>query len=277
MSERGTAALRLALFAVGLAVLAGVAALVGRASGIDVEDDAAPAMEHAAAAEKSDEATGLSDTAAGFTLRLDTARLRAGKPERVGLTLERDGEPFTDLDAGHGEPPLHLVLVRRDLSGYVHLHPARAGTGFAVDVSLPTPGVWRAYADFEVDGEKIVLGHDLFVPGEFTPTSLPEPAPVSVADGYRIQVDRADDVTFELTRGGRPVTVLEPYLGAAGHLVAIRAEDLAYLHVHPREEARPGSIAFEAEFAQPGRYALFLQFKHGGRVHTAPFTLEVRS
>ena len=66
MSERGTAALRLALFAVGLAVLAGVAALVGRASGIDVEDDAAPAMEHAAAAEKSDEATGLSDTAAGF-------------------------------------------------------------------------------------------------------------------------------------------------------------------------------------------------------------------
>ena len=165
-------------------MLAGVAALVGRASGIDVEDDAAPAMEHAGGG--GEERRG--DRPVRHCGRLHPPPGRrppaGGEAERVGLTLERDGEPFTDLDAGHGEPPLHLVLVRRDLSGYVHLHPARAGTGFAVDVALPTPGVWRAYADFEVDGEKIVLGHDLFVPGEFTPTSLPEPAPV--VDGGRL-------------------------------------------------------------------------------------------
>ena len=72
---------------------------------------------------------------------------------------------------------------------------------------------------------------------------------------------------------GRLVSTLQPYLGAAGHLVAIRADDLAYLHVHPREGSRPGTVAFEAELAEPGRYALFFQFKHGGSVHTVPFTL----
>ena len=52
-------------------------------------------------------------------------------------------------------------------------------------------------------------------------------------------------------------------------------DDLSYLHVHPRPSSRPGSITFEAELSEPGRYALFLQFRHGGRVHTVPFTLAV--
>lgn len=34
------------------------------------------------------------------------------------------------------------------------------------------------------------------------------------------------------------VTDLKPYVGAFGHLVALRAGDLAYLHVHP--DGAPG-------------------------------------
>jgi hypothetical protein len=68
------------------------------------------------------------------------------------------------------------------------------------------------------------------------------------------------------------VTDLDPYLGARGHLVAIREGDGAYLHVHPAGE---DELAFDTEFDEPGRYRLFLQFNHGGAVRTAAFTVQV--
>jgi hypothetical protein len=61
---------------------------------------------------------------------------------------------------------------------------------------------------------------------------------------------------------------VQDYLGAKGHLVALREGDLAYLHTHPSGDA----IRFETEFPTPARYRLFLQFKHDGKVHTAAFT-----
>ena len=274
MTERAETVLRLAAFAAGLAVLAGGAWLVGRASGIDVDDTEPGAMVHGAEAAGVDaggEANGLSDTAAGFRFRLDAPVLRAGVASPLTLTLERGGEPFVDLEQAQGEPPVHLVLVRRDLAGYVHVHPRRVGERWTVDVAVPTPGIWRAYADFESGGEKVVLGRDLFVPGDFAPLPLAAPRVEAAVDGYDVRLSRGDDVTFEVERDGRPVA-LEPYLGAAGHLVAIREDDLAYLHVHPREGARRGAVAFEAELDEAGRYALFLQFKDAGRVHTATFT-----
>ena len=82
-----------------------------------------------------------------------------------------------------------------------------------------------------------------------------------------------------MTRDGEPVTDLEPYLGAYGHLVALRGGDLAYLHVHP--EGVPGDgvtepgpdVVFFAEVPSPDRYHLYLDFKHEGVVRTAAFTV----
>jgi hypothetical protein len=224
LNEPGKTIVRLALFGAGVVVLAAVAAFAGRASGIKVENEPGDAMTHGAES-AGVTANGLSDSASGFRFRLGSSPLRADGPARLDMTLERNGKPFTQLDDAHDEPPLHLILVRRDLAGYVHVHPRRNGDRFTATIELPTPGIWRAYADFEVDGEKIVLGRD------------------------------------------------QPYLGAAGHLVAIREDDLAYLHVHPLESSRSGTITFEAELEEPGRYALFFQFRHGGRVHTVPFTM----
>jgi hypothetical protein len=272
LSERRTTLTRLALFAAGLAVLAVAAAFAGSASGIEVEKAPVDAMAHGAAG-GGESATGLSDTASGFRFRLDAGAVHAGVVGRLAVSLERDGKPFTRLDTAHGEPPLHLIFVRRDLAGYVHVHPRRQGDRFTTGVTLPTPGFWRAYADFEVDGKKIVLGRDVFVPGEFSPQRLAAPRRTATVDGYDVRLRRGTDLTFEVTRRGRPVSPLQPYLGAAGHLVAIREDDLAYLHVHPREGSQPGAITFEAELSEPGRYALFLQFRHGGNVHTVPFTL----
>ena len=81
---------------------------------------------------------------------------------------------------------------------------------------------------------------------------------------------------FAVTKGGHPVEDLQPYLGADGHLVALREGDLAFLHVHPEEEhGAPNEIVFNAAFPTAGRYRLYLQFRHDGVVRTAEFTVEV--
>jgi hypothetical protein len=108
-------------------------------------------------------------------------------------------------------------------------------------------------------------------------------AATATVDGYEVTMEsaglaggRTGSLTFRVARDGRPVTDLEPYLGARGHLVVLREGDLAYLHVHPTDTATEGaSIGFGAELPSAGRYRLYLQFQHDGQVHTAAFTVEV--
>jgi hypothetical protein len=64
---------------------------------------------------------------------------------------------------------------------------------------------------------------------------------------------------------------LQPYLGAKGHLVALREGDLAYLHTHPVGRA----LRFGVAYPSAGRYRLFVQFRHQDAVHTAAFTRNV--
>ena len=156
-------------------------------------------------------------------------------------------------------PPASRDRRRRDLE--------RAGP-------LAEAGVYRAFADFSVDGEQHTLGEDLFVSGgEFESRPFPAPRPVDAADGYQVRLRAGDAVAGEPApphlRGRenrRPVDDLQPYLGAKGHLVALREGDLAFLHVHPEEtEAAADEIAFEATFPTAGRYRLYLQFGARGR------------
>ena len=83
-------------------------------------------------------------------------------------------------------------------------------------------------------------------------------------------------VTMTVRRGGKPVSDLQPYLGALGHLVVIGASDLSYLHVHPMDMGQgPGQVMFHLEIPSGGTYRLFFQFQHRDVVRMAAFTVEV--
>src|SRR5205807_8547435 len=106
---------------------------------------------------------------------------------------------------------------------------------------------------------------------------LPAPAKTATVDALRVSLSEGaakagseSALAFQVTRAGRPVAV-QDYLGAKGHLVALRQGDLAFLHVHPDQDR----LRFMAEFPTAGTYRLYLQFKSDGRVHTAAFTQEV--
>jgi hypothetical protein len=226
-------------------------------------------------------ASGLAAADGRYSLEL-TDQLAPGRAQDVRLRiLDAGGQPVTEMDK-HGGVRLHLIVVRRDLADYQHLHPTLGADGtWKTRIRLPEAGVYRAFADFSVDGEKTVLGRDLFAAGRFVPRPLPPPTRTATIDGYEVALHGAPaanvegELGFEVTRGGTPVDV-EPYLGAQGHLVALREGDLAYLHVHPVEQAEAGKVRFMATFPTAGRYRLFLQFKDDGRVHTVPFTVAVR-
>ena len=223
---------------------------------------------------------GLMVADGGYRLDLEQVELPAGGsvPLRFRIT-GTDGLPLTTYDVEH-EKELHLIVVRRDFVGFQHVHPTREADGtWSIDVAL-TPGAWRVFADFVPEGgEGITLGADLAVAGEVgAGAPVPDEA-VAEVDGYTVTVSgdleagESSDLTVEVTRDGEPVTDLEPYLGAYGHLVALREGDLAYLHVHP-EEAGPGpEVPFVAEVPSAGGYRLFFDFQHDGEVRTAEFAV----
>jgi hypothetical protein len=279
---------RLAAFAAALLLIGGAAALAGAATGGGGAPSAAPHEEGAMEMEQTTpaglaRANGLATEAAGYSLVPEQATLRPGRtqPFRFRI-LDARGRAAHDFDVDGGVR-LHLIVVRRDFAGYQHLHPTLAADGsWSVPLRLEGAGVYRAFADFEVDGRKTVLGHDLFVPGAFTPQRLPQERAAASADGYSIALEHEPlhagaegELRFTVTRDGRPVSSFQPYVGHRGHLVALRDGDLAYMHVHPLAGGAAGEIVFHAELPTAGRYRVFLQFKRAGVVHTAPFTIEV--
>jgi hypothetical protein len=79
---------------------------------------------------------------------------------------------------------------------------------------------------------------------------------------------------------GRPITDLQPYLGAFGHMLMM-SEDMAdYVHAHPpaspendvsRGVAGP-EVSFEGYIPRPGLYRAWTQFRRDGKIITIPFT-----
>jgi hypothetical protein len=280
--DRLGSAARLALFGAVLALVGGVAAALGSASGLE-PDTAAPAvMAMAEHGQAGPEASGLATAAAGYSFEPDRTSFAPGRSTLRFRIAGPDGTPARDFDV-EGGVRLHLIVVRRDLSGYRHLHPAiQADGSWTTSLSFDEPGAYRAFADFEVDGRKIVLGRDLLVAGSSTPRALPSVSRIARSGGYAValaggplRAGRSSTLLFTVTHDGRDVGAFQDYVGMRGHLIALREGDLAYTHIHALDEQARGRIDFGAELAEPGRYRLFLQFKVGGRVQTAPFTVEV--
>jgi hypothetical protein len=148
---------------------------------------------------------------------------------------------------------------------------------WSVPVQLTEAGSYRVFADFKPEGgRKTTLGADVQVAGDYRPEQHAVSRTFTV-DGYEVTLDgdlavnTASTVTIGITRNGRPVHDLQNYLGAKGHLVALRQADLAYLHVHPEEGDQ---VKFAVEVPTAGTYRLFLDFQHENVVRTAEFTLD---
>ncbi|MEK8142281.1 hypothetical protein NKH18_06670 [Streptomyces sp. M10(2022)] len=234
-------------------------------------------------------AGGLQVSEGGYTLALETSRVPAGGGAKLRFSIQdENGRRITAYEREH-DKELHFIVASRDLTVYRHLHPTRAADGtWSTSADLPVAGAYRAFADFKPaakGAEGVTLGADLAVSGRTPRQRCP---PRRHHEGRRLrghprrglQPGRSGELSLKVARNGKPVTDLQPYLGAYGHLVALRSGDLAYLHVHPNGEPGDGTtepgprISFTATAPSSGTYRLFLDFQHEGTVHTAAFTVE---
>ncbi|HET9519346.1 MAG TPA: hypothetical protein VFO77_16605, partial [Actinoplanes sp.] len=291
----------LGAYVLGLAVVFAAMLGLGRWVG---PIEAAPASEHGGTHDNGDPDGGGSDggvtgggvtevpgglqvTQDGYRLAVVTPALVTGAPSPFRFRiLGPDNTPVTRYTTSH-EKDLHLIVVRRDLAGFQHVHPSLAADGtWSVPLAVAAPGQYRVFADFQPAGrtDGLTLGVDVPAAGDYRPQVLPAAARAAVVDGYTVTLDgeltpgTSSRLTVSVSKDGAAVTDLQPYLGAYGHLVALRDGDLAYLHVHP--DGSPGDgrtgagpqVTFYAEVPSAGAYRLYLEFRHAGTVRMVAFT-----
>jgi hypothetical protein len=235
---------------------------------------------------------GLADAQDGYRLTSPETALPAGKRTGYRFTITGpDGKPVT-VFAVDQTKRLHFYAIRSDLTGFQHLHPTMAADGtWTAGLAALAPGSYRMFASFTPDsgsgtGTAFVLSRTVTVPGTATNTPLPAASGTAETDGYTVTVKgdlmagMEHSLTATITQGGKPVTDLEPYLDTYAHLTAFHQGDAAFAHLHPTTPANGDhggpTLSFHAELPTSGNWRLFLQFRTGGKLHTAALTLPVR-
>lgn len=258
-------------------------------SGVDMGDMHGPVVDGPSTAPATVDLTtgGLAATAGGYTLVPQATTFVPGQPGQVAFAVAGlDGRPVTAFDPAQ----MQLSVVRRDTAGFQQPAAVLGPDGvWRAPLTLPAPGIYRLYAGFTPSGgHRLVLGTDLFAPGDFAPVPF-APTRVAQVDGYQVRLDgdlvtgRSSQVFATVTRDGRAVTDLEPVGGSFGDLTVLRRSDLAHIPVDPGESPAPApddrsgpGIAFTTSVPTSGGYRVFLTFRHAGAPHIAEFTLTTR-
>jgi hypothetical protein len=213
---------------------------------------------------------------------------RSGKDNKLTIQVnDESGNSIQDFELEH-EKLMHLIIVSEDLSYFDHIHPEYQGNGeFIVSVTFPSGGKYKLFADFVPKGSSKVVNSDMVQVEGDKEESIPlkESSLTQLVDEKEVTLSfdhMMSGMNLELNfnlkdnETNEPISDLQPYLGAVGHVVIISADTNTYLHVHPMEEKTSGPDAkFMTNFPKPGIYKIWGQFKQNGTVITVPFIVNV--
>lgn len=215
--------------------------------------------------------------------------LISGRAEPLTISIHDERhQPLERFRISH-EKLMHLIIVKKDLSFFDHLHPDFKGSGkFTTNVQFPSAGEYKLIAEFLPEGGvSTVETQWVCVNGEPVPEAelLPDNSLTRIENGLEItlsidtlrsQAHAQLTFTFRDSTTKKPVIDLQPYLGAVGHVVVMSANASEYLHNHPLDEKVTGPVAiFGTSFPSSGIYKLWGQFKRNNKLVTVSFTIEV--
>jgi hypothetical protein len=201
---------------------------------------------------------------------------------------DKDGKPIDKFDTVH-EKLMHFIIVSKDLSFFNHIHPDYKGNGeFTVTTQFPTAGEFKVIADITPTGMGAMSKSQWITVQGVSPAQKsiePEPSLTKVVDGKEVTLsfdhlmagmELSLNFNIKDAKSKQPVTDLQPYLGAVGHVVILTQDAENYLHVHPTDEKASGPDAkFMATFPHSGVYKIWGQFQQNGKVFTVPFVVKV--
>ncbi len=248
-------------------------------------------------------------TLGGFT---PSTAVTPGHAVTVSFTVVLpSGKPLTQYKTGTGpHTGVHLIIVRDDLAYIIHQHPPVGPNGLLRQtVTFPAPGPYKVLVDVYPNLPGGQANFQLFrtidVTGNYRPKPLPVYKPNLVVDGYHfdmaphsaVHAIQAVFLNVEVVgpHGEKPTFV--PWFGALAHAIFFRKGSLDYFHTHicapnapncgvlpgvassriSGTSSAPGKLTIGVLLPAPGTWRLFLQMKLGGRIVTAPFTLQVLS
>lgn len=259
------------------------------------------------------------------------ASIQAGKPATMTLQIvdKKTGKPINDFETVH-DKKLHFIVVSDDLQFFTHIHPKFVGNGkFEITTTLPRNGRYRLYADYKPQGKEGEVALQEITVGDAKPTSSTRLTPDVLRNGWMVKNVASHDEGLEPTKNatrynvalmpmpaqieagkdvmlhfqvrdaaGKPLSKLEPYLGARGHCVILSSDPKTYLHTHPLDanhsmsdmkmgdmkmsedhggqaSAQGSDVMFHTNFPAAGTYKIWGQFKHNGKIVSAPFVVNV--
>ncbi|QHW29375.1 hypothetical protein GZH47_00050 [Paenibacillus rhizovicinus] len=201
---------------------------------------------------------------------------------------DKDGKAIDKFDVNH-EKQMHMIIVSKDLSFFNHIHPAYKGNGeFTVSTQFPSGGEYEIISDFAPTGIG-AMSKSQWITVEGTPPAakpiVPDTSLTKVVDGKEVTLfldhvmaNMELNLNFSIkdAQTKDPISDLQPYLGAVGHVVILNQEGGEYLHVHPTDEKSSGPDAkFMTSFPHSGVYKIWGQFQQNGKVFTVPFVVKV--
>jgi hypothetical protein len=213
----------------------------------------------------------------------------SGNGTLIRLELKKnDGGRIDKFDINH-EKQMHLMVISKDLSYFNHIHPEYEGSGvFEIKNDFPAGGEYRLIADFKPSGGDAMTKMEwVRIDGESVQPVpvVPDTSLVKTVDGKRVKLtigelaaNKEVSLKFSMTdeKTNQPITDLEPYLGAIGHVVVLSADGEQYVHVHAEEGQGTGPDAiFETEFPKSGIYKIWGQFQKDNQVFTVSYVVKV--
>jgi hypothetical protein len=241
-----------------------------------------------------------------------TGVIQPHRPTTLAFSIDQpSGRALTKYKTGPGpHTGIHLIVVRDDLSTIIHRHPKPAADGRVQQtIDFPSDGHYFVLVDAyprslgSLQGVPNFQLHRNVDVGTSNPSRSVPPFRRTVdVGGYRVSLSKLPKLRaiqpafFQVTvtdAQGRPAH-FTPWYGALAHAIFFRKGSLAYFHTHVCGSNTPGCVSVLGNprlasnasssghlnigvlLPVAGTWRLFLQFKPGAHVITAPFTLHVR-
>jgi putative copper resistance protein D len=241
----------------------------------------------------------------------EPSKITAGTPVTITVRIkDPDGRPLQGLAVSH-ERILHTLIIGRDMRSFAHVHPEDAGP---VTGEMLKQATFPLRFTFSKAGEYLV-GIDFFAGDEFYSRMFRlsvagKPAMVGpkidfstrknfgdyrvtlAASPINIRTGEETSLQYTIEKDGKPVTDLNPYLGAAMHLAVVSDNLKQYIHAHGTVPGEPHAhsdhmhakppkrfgpeIEADVVFPAKGIYTIFSQVKYHDKVLLFDFMVNVQ-